>query len=279
MVGLRNDREKVVPRVQSLAKSQSVASDWTLGTTLSRSFRSPTIEELYSEGPHLADFSFDIGSPDLGPEIGMGADVFLKSTLPGLKLELAGYYNLVDGYLYYNPTGETVRVIREGTPPRETPVFEARGDDARFLGAEARVQWEVLDDLTLDATASYTRAERRETGDPLPFIPPLSGRVEARYQHGPFFGSLGADFAAPQNRVPRPVQVGDELEEPQAPTAGYALLNAGLGWRHEGDLADHNVMLQIRNATDRMWRSHLSRIKDVAPQPGRNISLTYRAIF
>jgi iron complex outermembrane recepter protein len=263
----------------SAATLWDVAEGWTLGATLARSFRNPTIEELYSEGPHLADFSFDIGSPDLGPEIGIGADVFLKATLPRLVLELAGYYNRVDGYLYYSPTGETVRVIREGSPPRDTPVYEARGDDARFVGAEGRAQWEVGAGLSLDATASYTRAERRPEGDPLPFIPPLSGRVEARYARGPFFGSLGADLSAAQTRVPRPVQVGDSLEEPQQPTGGYALLNAGLGWRREGDLADHSLMLQVRNATNRTWRSHMSRIKDVAPQPGRNIQLSYRAYF
>jgi iron complex outermembrane recepter protein len=267
------------------AVSASVATMWdvmegfTLGATLARSFRNPTIEELYSEGPHLADFSFDIGSPDLGPEIGLGADVFVKTHLSRLKLEVAGYYNRVDGYLYYNPTGETVRVIREGSAPRETPVFEARGDDARFVGAEGRVQWDVGAGVHLDATASYTRAARRASGDPLPFIPPLSGRLQARYEQGPFFGSLGADLSAAQNRVPRPVQVGDILEEPQQPTAGYALVNAGLGWRREGAFADHSIMLYVRNATNRTWRSHMSRIKDVAPQPGRNIQLSYRAFF
>ena len=252
---------------------------WTLGAGLSRSFRNPTIEEMYSDGPHLADFSFDIGSPDLDSEIGLGADLFVRADLSRLELEVAGYYNRVDDYIYYNPTGETVRIFREGTPPRTTPVFEARGDDALFVGAEGRVQWEFIDDFTLDATASYTRASRRENSDPLPFIPPLSGRLEGRYDRGSLFGSLSTNLGAAQNRVSRPIQIGDSTEEPMQPTDRYALLNAMVGWRHFSDTTDHTLMLQGRNLTNRVWRDHLSRIKDIAPQPGINVQLSYRMLF
>ncbi len=263
----------------SLATMWSFAEGWDLGASVSRSYRSPTIEELFSDGPHLADFSFDIGNPALDAELGLGTELFLRADRADLSLELAGFYNRVDGYIYYSPTGETVRVIREGERPRDTPVFEARGDDAAFVGAEGRIEWELVDRFVLDATASYTFAERRSEGDPLPFIPPLSGRIEGRYEGDSFFASFGTNFSAPQNRVPRPVEVGDITTDPQEPTDGYALWNAGAGYRHEGRRADHTVMLQARNVTDRVWRDHLSRVKDVAPQPGRNIQLTYRALF
>ena len=263
----------------SLATLWDFAEDWTIGASFSRSFRNPTIEELYSDGPHLADFSFDIGTPDLASEVGLGADVFLRAELSKVSVEAATYANRVDNYIYYSPTGETVRVFREGVDPRVTPVFEARGDDALFLGAEGRVQWEFVDDLVFDLTASYTRATRRAENDPLPFIPPLSGKVELRYEGSPFFGSIGSALSAPQNRVPRPIQVGDTTELPEQPTDGYAFAHALLGWRHHTRLMDHTIMLQGRNVGNQLGRDHLSRIKEVAPQPGRNIQLTYQAIF
>lgn len=263
----------------SAAALWDFAEDWTVGVSLARSFRSPNIEELYSDGPHLADFSFDIGNPDLGPEIGHGADLFLRAELPRLALEAATYVNHVNQYIYYNPTGETVRVFTDRSSPRITPVFEARGEDALFVGAEGRLQWEVFRDLLVDLSASYTQATRVAESDPLPFIPPLSGRVELRYEGSRIFGSLGMHLAAPQNRVPRPISVGDALQSPERPTDGYGLTNALLGLRHSSELMDHTVMLQARNLFNQVSRDHLSRIKDIAPQPGRNIQVTYQLHF
>lgn len=263
----------------SLATLYDVADAWTLGASVARSFRNPSIEELYSDGPHLADFSFDIGSPDLDSEYGLGFDVFVRANRPQLSLELAGYVNRVDNYIYYRPTGETVLVDREGDLGRVTPVYEARGDDANFVGGEGRVQWEAHDGLVLDATASYTRATRRTADDPLPAIPPLNGTLDVRYSWGDFFGSLGVKAAAAQHRVPEPVERGGERVRPEQPTDGYGLLHASLGWRYMSRHLLHTLTLTGNNLTDAVWRDHLSRIKDVAPQPGRNVRLTYRVQF
>ena len=47
-----------------------------LGASLGRAFRTPDVPELYSEGPHLAANSYDIGNPLLDTETGLGIDVF-----------------------------------------------------------------------------------------------------------------------------------------------------------------------------------------------------------
>jgi iron complex outermembrane recepter protein len=263
----------------SIAALRDVSEGWTLGVNVAHSFRAPAIEELYSDGPHLADFSFDIGTPDLAAERGTGVDIFVRGSRPNLELETAVYANRVADYIYYAQTGETVWVIRDGTEPRLTPVYEARGEDALFVGAEGRMQWEMSRGLVLDLSASYTRATRSEDSDPLPYIPPLGGRAELRYERGPWSASAGVNGAAAQNRVPRPVSIGESVENPQDPTAAFGLLNMGAGWRQSVGGRTHSVSLVARNLTDRTWRDHLSRIKDVAPQPGRNLQLTYRVFF
>ncbi len=263
----------------SLALLRDLGDDWTLGASLARTVRTPSVEELFSDGPHLADFSFDIGSPDLDPETGLGFDLFVRGTRPDLAVEAAVYYNRVANAISYSQTGETVRIFREGVPPRVTPVYEARGDDADYLGFEARVQWEAISSFVLDASAAYTRATRRAGSDPLPFIPPLAGRAELRYEGEVFFASIGGDWALAQRRVPGEVPIGDTFERPQEPTDGYALLGAGLGARFAAGGLTHTLSLEGANLTDRQWRDHLSRIKDIAPQPGRNLQLTYRAHF
>jgi iron complex outermembrane recepter protein len=285
---IRTDERRIVKPVSerrfdavsgSLSALWKVRRGWTAGVGLSRSFRAPVIEELFSEGPHLADFSFDIGDPALEPEVGHGFELFVRGSRRNVDLEATTFLNRIRRFIQYVPTGETVVVIREGARPRTTPVFEARGDDAGFLGAEGRVQWAPLARIALDATASYTRATRLADGDPLPFIPPLSGRLEGRYEIGPAWTSVGVRAAAAQRRVPRPVQVRDAEALPQEPTAGYTLFNAGAGWRRHAGQLTHTLTLEAHNLTNRVWHDHLSRIKEIAPQPGRNVQLTYRVQF
>jgi iron complex outermembrane recepter protein len=260
----------------SLAGIMEVADGIAVGISLTRSFRSPAIEELYSAGPHLADFSFDIGDPDLDSEVGYGADLFVRVDRRRLNAEFATFFNRIHNFIYYRPTGDI--------DPRlgRFPVFQATADDADFLGAEGRVKWEFSRRLVADVTASYVRATRLEEGDPLPNIPPLSGRAMLRYERRRFFSTASVRVSADQERVPRsiasPLDPGERIL-PQRPTDGFLLLDAGSGMRFFSGAAVHTVSLRIANLTNAVWRDHLSRIKDVAPMPGRNVQLTYRVQF
>ncbi len=259
----------------SLAAQWKLSKGWALGVTLARASRAPNLQELYADGPHLADFSFDIGTPSLPSEVGTGVDLFVLARRKRLTLEATGFVNLVDHYVQYTPTLETVRVFREGARPRATPVFEARAVDALFLGAEGKIDLRIGWGLSLEATLSYVWAERRGDPDPLPFIPPLHGEATLRYEHQGFFVSASLSGAMRQSRVPRPIGVGDTMERPQEPTAGYALGHLSAGWLGEGLGMGHGVTARAFNITNRVWRDHLSRIKEVAPQMGFNLALTY----
>jgi iron complex outermembrane recepter protein len=258
----------------SLAALINATPSLTFGVSAARSFRAPSIRELFSDGPHLADYSFDIGNPQLDAEIGHGVDVFARAGSPVLQLEASLFVNAISNFIYYEATGEL--------DPRfeRFPVFQARGSDALFRGAEARVQWQAATSLVIDATTSYVAAERRATRDPLPSIPPLTGSAALRYERTGWFASLGWRGAAEQGRVPHAITAPDGTTMlPQRPTDGYALLDAGAGLRFSDGQRFHTVTLNLRNALDAVWRDHLSRTKDIAPQPGRNIQLLYRVSF
>jgi iron complex outermembrane recepter protein len=257
----------------SLAALVDITPQWTTGINVARAFRRPAIEELFSDGPHLADFSYDIGNPELDPEVGLGVDVFLRGSLPRLAVEGSVFANRLSNFIYYEATGELDPRFRR------FPVFQARGDDALFVGAEGRAQWEAVRNLVVDATVSSVRATRTATDDPLPDIPPLTASARVRYDAQRWFAMAGWDAAAAQNRVPRAIPVNGETIHPQQPTAGSGLLNAGFGLRWTTAERLHSVTLRVDNALDTVWRDHLSRIKDVAPQPGRNVQLLYRLSF
>lgn len=247
----------------SVAGLVEVLDGVILGASASRAFRTPSVTELFSNGPHLADYSFNVGNPDLEAEYGLGVDVFARMSFPRVNGEVAVYRNQIQNYIYYAPTGRF--------DPRlgRFPVYQAAGDNALLQGAEGRVQWEVIPALVVDANASYVHGTREQDETPLPAIPPLHGSIGARHDFRRYFVTLGWEGAADQERV-------DAFE---GRTEGYGLwrLGAGLRWSAWGDL--HTLTLQVANAADTVWRDHLSRLKAVAPQPGRNVELLYRVSF
>lgn len=257
----------------SAAAVYRLGRGWQAGARLARSFRTPSIEELFSRGPHLAAYSYEIGNPQLEPETGLGADLFIRVSRPGFDGELTAYRNAIDGFIYYAPTGEL--------DPRfgRYPVYRARGNEARFSGAEGRIQWEPVRAWVVEATGSYVRGDLHgEDGDdPLPAIPPARGALRIRHDVPRWFAEAGVESGGRQDRVYPGVSAdGAPLE---TPTAGYTLLNASGGFRWDARGALHTITLSADNLTDAVWRDHLSRIREVAPQPGLNLRLLYRVDF
>jgi iron complex outermembrane recepter protein len=259
----------------SLATLWSATSAVTLGVNFARSFRAPSVRELFSDGPHLADYAFDVGNPALDAEMGHGIDVFARYGVPRLHAEAAVFVNAISGYIHHSATGDL--------DPRSGrfPVFQARSDDALFRGAEGRIEWQPLGAFVLDGSLSFVVADRRPSREPLPSIPPLTGSTSLRYERARGFATLGWRAAASQSRVPAPMEspVNESVIMPQQPTASYSQWHAGAGLRWTTGTRSHSVTLNLLNAFDAVWRDHLSRTKDIAPQPGRNAQLLYRVHF
>jgi iron complex outermembrane recepter protein len=286
--GLGNVRTRDFGAVSaSLAGTYEILPGWLAGVSVARAFRTPSIEELFSDGPHLADYSFNVGNPDLDSEFGLGTDVFLRVALPTFHAEGALFRNSIRNYIYYAPTGELDPRLRR------FPVFQARSDDAVLVGAEGRFQWEAVPSLVLTGNTGYVRGTRADGGEPLPSIPPLQGALNARFERPGYFLGAGWHLAGEQARVPfapdLALPVGDDAPARcfsdrgraylECPTAGYSYASASAGLRWTAAHRLHTLTLNVNNLADTVWRDHLSRIKEVAPQPGRNVQLLYRVNF
>lgn len=267
----------------SLALLHEVAEGVQVGVSGARAFRTPSPEELFSQGPHLAAYTYEVGNPELRSETGYGTDLFLRVGRETLRAELAGFWNEIDDFVYPENTGETRGNLF---------VYRFANADARFVGGEASLEWTLATDLRLDATASYVRGTNLLEDEPLPFVPPLSGHLDLRYEPERWFAMLGWRWVTEQDRVPTPPELpfGQEYcpagGEPDAtcrpvpgefrPTPGHGLVDAAAGIRWELGGRDQSLTLRVENLADVEYRNHLSWIKELAPEPGRNVSLLYR---
>jgi iron complex outermembrane receptor protein len=228
--------------------------------SLARSFRAPTVQELFANGLDASSGTYSIGTATLGPESGYGVDASLKGSYAVATFELSPYLNYIDHYIYGYLTGDTI----QGFPVRQ---FVA--NDARLMGFEAAATVQPARYVALRASSDYVNAENTQLNVPLPFIPPLRGLVRATYQDATYTGMLEWRGAASQMRL----GVGD------TPTSGYGIYNMGVGLRLPEGGVVHNISLHLDNVLNRSYRDALSVIKDFVPQPGRGVRLTYELLY
>jgi iron complex outermembrane receptor protein len=228
----------------------------TASFSVARSFRVPTVQELFADGLDAPSGTYTIGTSTLGPETGLGVDASLTATFARASFQVSPYVNTLDHYIYGFLRGDTI----EGLPVRQFAAARAR-----LMGGEATVSVQPTAELDLRAMADYVRAEDLEAHAPLPFIPPLRATLRGTLQHREYRWSAEWRGAARQTR----------LGDGDTPTGGYGLLNLGADVRLVQGSIVHDVGFHVDNVFDRDYRDNLSVIKDFLPQPGRGFRVTY----
>lgn len=250
----------------SFGYSRDLTPNLQAGATVTRSYRAPGIEELFTEGPHLAAYSYEIGNADLDHESGQGLELGIEYDAPAVDGRIALFRNALDGYIHPVDTGELeYGAGADGALAR----YQYRGGDVIMVGGEAQGGWRPRAGWSVDGAVSYVRGADTDRDRPLPLMPPLSGRIEARRVAGDWTASGAARGATRQTRL-------DEFETETAP---YALLDLSVEWRRPTLSSVQRVVLRLDNLLDSEWRNHLSRLKSIQPEGGRSLSLIYRLQF
>ena len=236
------------------------------GATLMKTFRTPGIEELFSDGPHLASYSYEIGNAELGSEDGFGTEAFLHYSAKRVKLNFTVFRNQIYSYLIPTNTGE--KEWGSGAAGWLW-IYQYRGQDAVLDGAEFSVDAEIVSRLQAQVRMSYVRGTLADSESPLERIPPLNGKVALRYVTRPLKVHFTARLSDGQYRL-------SEFEEA---TDGYIVYDVGFQLAFPVWQLQHQAVVTVENIFDTEYRQHLSRIKSVMPEPGRNMKLLYRLNF
>jgi len=285
-VDVGGERIPVTPRTfgsisGSVGALHTFRPGFRAGLNVSRAYRTPDFNELYSNGPHLAANTFEVGDPRLGVETGLGVDAFVRVTTEGVRAEVAVFRNALDGYIYPSSRGRA-ELGAQGNRPK----LQYTNGDAVLTGADGSLELAVTPRLALHATASSVFGEFTSPLSPIPVItpsdttfipasrhppllPPVVGRMELRYETPRIFGGSSVRAAAGQSR----------LGDFETPTAGYAVWGIDAGVRFLRGYRLQTLTLRVDNLFDREYRDHLSRTKDIMPEPGRDVSVVYRVQF
>ena len=254
-------------------------SDTTsLVASVARAVRNPALEELYFFGPHPGNYAFEIGNPYLEAEKALGVDVAFRWRLARLSGEVSFFRNSIDDFVFRQPVDEEDVDARdggrfgeahEGEHEDEFPVVEFVGADSLLQGFEAHADLHLPGGLALEFGGDYVWGERRDTGEPLPRIPPFRLFAGAHYEHAGWL--FGGELTA--------VAEQDRIYEGETPTDGYWLAKLFVAYSFPAAGAAHTVTVRLDNAFDELYRNHLSYIKDYVPEMGRDLKVLYSITF
>lgn len=254
----------------------------TVAMSLARASRNPALEELFYFGPHAGNFAFEVGNPALRPERALGFDLSTRWRGANASGEITYFRNAIKDFVFRRPLTFDALEDRGGelaarflgrdldtAEAEEFAIVEYVGADSLLQGVEAHGDIGLTSRLFAEFGVDYVHARVRDTGDPLPRIPPLRGQFGLRYQYNAFQAGGSVTSVAAQNRV-----FADET-----PTDGYGLLRLFAAYSVSARDVLHTLTVRLENATDKLYRNHLSLIKDVAPEMGRNFKFVYSVGF
>lgn len=235
-----------------------------LAFNLSRAERAPASVELFSNGPHIATQTFEIGDPDLRKETNTHYQVSYRIHQGPVTGSLTIYHDDFDDYIYEADTGD----MEDGFPVR---VWSQQ--DAEFTGGELEVRWDLghYDSGHWQLFGFYDRVRATlADGSPVPRIPPSRLGFGADWDRGPLAANITWINADSHDRT----------AEFETATPGYDLLNAEVSWYMALDGGmDLEFFVQGRNLLDEDIRNSTSFLKDQAPQIGRNVVFGVRSTF
>ncbi len=243
--------------------SQRVAPGKFLTLDVFRTTRAPTIEELYNQGPHLAAYTYERGNHKLDAESGYGAELEFRNYGEIINWRAAVHSTWFLNHLAPRATGDT-------NWSQILPIYQVSGDDALLMGGSASVELPADQGFYAQAGASYVCGfYQNENWSDMPQIPPFKFHGEVAYLWTHVRAGIHTEFALAQNRV-------DHYEER---TPDYVTFGASLEFHWSLALAHYSIILRGENLFDADVRNHLSRLKSVMPEKGRNISILAKAEF
>ncbi len=243
---------------------------------IGRGFRAPNILEISANGVHPGTNIYQIGNPNFKPEFSVQEDIGFAYSSKYAVITLGVFNNTISNYIFnqrlLNSTGSGDSVIVTGNQ-----TYKFQQGKANLYGGELSIDIHPIKPLHFENSLSVVYGQNKgvdaklqsDSNKYVPFIPPLHGLSELRYdfeaKHAHIangFVKVQLTYYAKQDRV----YLTDNTE---TPTPGYTLFNAGFGGgiTNKKGITVLNVYFFGNNLFDVAYQDHLSRLKYFEPYP------------
>jgi outer membrane receptor protein involved in Fe transport len=221
-----------------------VTSRLSLLANVGRSFRFPTISELFYTG--LTGRGTVFGNPELSPENSLNFDVGVRYLHDSFYASLFGFSNGMDG------------MIQKYTGINQEEHFYRNLTRGRITGIEGELYVSVMKDVELFINFHHMRGSEKDTDAALNYIPPTRLTFWGKYSPSHFWVEPRVTLSSAVDD-PGPLEI--EIE-------GYVLFDTIFGYELNRNLT---LLAILQNILDETYRA--SADESGVDAPGRGLVL------
>ncbi|PRB82651.1 TonB-dependent copper receptor [Pseudomonas sp. MYb185] len=197
--------------------------------------RFPDYWELFSPRQAVgAVNAFDGVDPERTTQL----DVGLQYQRDGLQAWVSGYAGVVRDFILFDYSGMA---------------SSADNIDARIMGAETGVAWELTDNWQTDASLAWAWGRNRSDGEALPQMPPLDARFNLTYARDNWSAGALWRVVAAQSRTAQ--DKGNVTGRDIGDSAGFGVLSLNAAYRFTDEVT---VSAGVDNLLDKAYAEHLN---------------------
>lgn len=251
----------------SLGATYSISEKFLLRSNFASAYRTPNLAELTSNGQH--ETRYEIGEKNLIPEKSYEIDLSMHYHVDNLTIDLAGFYNNINNYIFISPTGDTTS--------NGIYIYKYEQNNSYLYGAEAGIHFhpEAMKWLHLLTTFSSVTGKQKN-GSNLPFIPAKKIYMELRAEKESLAFLHKAFLMVTATNVFKQENIASE----ETPTNAYTLMDISFGGQIKVKDQFISISLGATNIFDKQYIDHLSTLKEVGFfNPGRNFTMTLKIPF
>ena len=303
-IASRAEYQSVIPKlsheVSNIDISQVIERNFSLisaGITIYRNWdywelsfgtmftgRAPGIEDLFSDGPHLGVYAYEVGEPLLNKENTTGFELSLKGRSDKSEVRLTGYQNFSPNYHLSKPLGicEEEFILGESHPCAGADFIEWGAGSSGWLykyklsgirtaiyGFESELKYKLLGYINLFGKASIIRGKNLSGDTPLEYIPPDKYFLSTELDLNPISVLITLKKVSAQDR----------LGDFETKTDGYFVSNMSLTYSLNKTSLKHKIIFGLDNIFNQEYYNHLSSVKEIMPEKGRSLRILYRIFF
>lgn len=241
---------------------------------ISRAWRAPNVNELYSNGLHHGAAAVELGKTDLKEEVSWnGTMSFTFHDHDGIDAELSVYSHLFDGFIYLQPV----------LPPTVTiqgafPTFRYSQTSAMINGLDYSMRAHFHKHFSGRISGAFIRGRNRTDQEWLIYMPSDRATGELRYEKSlkgkvsNVYAEISYTYVNRQFRVP---SASDYVAAPDA----YGLLGGSVGTEVNVHGTPVLINLSVTNALNKSYREYLNRFRYYADEVGTNVRLHIKIPF
>jgi iron complex outermembrane receptor protein len=237
---------------------------------IANAWRPPHVSELYSNGVHHGAAAIEKGNTTLKKEETLGVYGGLDVDYKKWQIELEGYVNSSDNYIYLKAADEPELTIRGAFPS-----YTYQQTKAQIKGLESTVQyrWNKKQQTVLAVALINAQDVANNVG--LVGVP--SNQIDVKHNvlgnsvkdKLDWKANVGVSYVAKQNNV-------DANQDFVAVPNAYQLVNIGFQFKWK---SKQTLSIQVSNLFNAKYRNYMNRLRYYSDEVGRNIQLTYQLKF